>query len=1149
MLIKTEGDSNLGKHLRQTMQVTDSLDMLVGFFYFSGLKVIAEPLRQKPELKLRVLVGMDADILAGQLVEMAGSSDCDNSDDAVRERYQHVVRKIMGSAKVDNQAFHERIELFAGLLESGRLAIRKTRQPNHAKPYIFHLDDTQISNEKRMKWITGSSNFSEPGLVSRDELNVSVNDYGQDEVQEYFDRLWNDAVPLTATDENRQALIKILRDRSVAATVTPYEAYLLILRQYLDYQKSTLNVERLNRLLKEAGFSPFQYQTDAVAMVLDRLKEFNGVILADVVGLGKSVIASAAAAMEGGRGLIICPPGLMGQESGAAGGWYEYKRRFGLHGWEVWSRGKLPALLEHLAVDPDFDLVIVDEAHNFRNPDTEDFCNLLNICFGKKVILLTATPFNNRPTDLLALLKLFTPNQANSFGNLDDLFYSYQNIYRGIGLLSRAIAHNDWSGVPKALKLCKISPLISGITSDFAVLQKECAKVSLALTQSIRQLVEKVFIRRNRLDLQGDPEYKAEINRLSCVCPPKEQFFELTDEQNEFYDRVLNSYFGEDGRFHGAVYRPQLYLRNQEGVDEAQTNIYLMLLRMLVQRFESSFYAFKCSIIRVRNSMEKCLTFIEKTGMFLYNRRDMEKILENCEDEGDIFGLIVYLEQKFEEKNAQLTISRRDAYRYSMTDPNFDGPRFQQDIEADITLMDEILEDMETLQLVENDPKAEALLKVITEVMDGTHKDIVAEPGNPKRKILLFSSYRDTILHVAKVVQTAYPDKVLQVDGANYTESLGRTVKENFDASFPTQKDTYDILLTTDKLSEGFNLNRAGLVINYDIPWNPTRVIQRVGRINRIGKKVFDNLYIFNFFPTQKGDDLVNKRVIAEGKMFAIHKILDEDAQIFSIDETPTASGLYNKLCSLDDGEGISFYTKMKQRYAKEKTFLQRKHPEVLERVEHFPSMVKTAWQAKDGQKNTAFMFMRKGSTLSLLGYDKENNTIDEWTMEAVLPEIECDFTEKRTDFSPEFWKFSNWKRGDKGPQGIYDALKRYQPQSITAKGKSVEYEAVNTIISYKPALPEDLQDFSAMVADDIQHYGTLAKKDLGRIAEYGQLQDSEKAVAGLKTFLERMLRQRGAAYLAPIKKRKIDKAILVTIDKCRAASTENAEGAASADK
>lgn len=170
-------------------------------------------------------------------------------------------------------------------------------------------------------------------------------------------------------------------------------------------------------------------------------------------------------------------------------------------------------------------------------------------------------------------------------------------------------------------------------------------------------------------------------------------------------------------------------------------------------------------------------------------------------------------------------------------------------------------------------------------------------------------------------------------------------------------------------------------------------------------------------------------------------------------------------------------------------------------------------------------------------------------SIEAVLPEIECDFAEKRADFSPEFWKFANWKRGDEGPQGIYDALKRYQPQGIAPKGKNGAYEAANTIINYKPALPEDLQDFAAMVADDIQHYGTLAQKDMGRIAEYGRSQDREKAVAELKKFLERLLRQRGAAYLAPIRKRKIDKPILITIDKCRAASTEKTEDSANADK
>ena len=101
-----------------------------------------------------------------------------------------------------------------------------------------------------------------------------------------------------------------------------------------------------------------------------------------------------------------------------------------------------------------------------------------------------------------------------------------------------------------------------------------------------------------------------------------------------------------------------------------------------------------------------------------------------------------------------------------------------------------------------------------------------------------------------------------------------KEINKNFDATAKHQADDYDILLTTDKISEGFNLNRAGMVINYDIPWNPVRVIQRVGRIKRISKKVFDKLYIVNFFPTEKGSDLVHSREIAAQKMFMIHNTL-----------------------------------------------------------------------------------------------------------------------------------------------------------------------------------------------------------------------------------------------------------------------------------
>jgi hypothetical protein len=178
--------------------------------------------------------------------------------------------------------------------------------------------------------------------------------------------------------------------------------------------------------------------------------------------------------------------------------------------------------------------------------------------------------------------------------------------------------------------------------------------------------------------------------------------------------------------------------------------------------------------------------------------------------------------------------------------------------------MEKILEEVESLKLDIKDPKATKLVRVLKDVLDDAHADIPIEQNSPKRKVIVFSTFKDTIVHIRKWVEKAFPGKVLVVTGDNFGKEMAKSAKENFDASFEVQTDEYDILLTTDKLSEGFNLNRAGLVVNYDIPWNPTRVIQRVGRINRIGRKVFDNLYTFNFFPTVKGASIVANRAIAE---------------------------------------------------------------------------------------------------------------------------------------------------------------------------------------------------------------------------------------------------------------------------------------------
>ena len=1130
------GGKKLGDRLSELVGHSKQLDMLVGFFFFSGVKIIYDALKARAGMKLRVLVGMEAELAMGRLVEGVNRNG-DNSAVAVKERFYESMKKIIGSSEVDTQAFHDRLELFVEMLQQNRLEIKKTKDPNHAKLYIFTMDDATKTVREKI-WITGSSNFSEPGLQKRDELNVEISDYGSAEAQAYFDALWEKAVPLTATEEDRFKLIKILKESSVAAEVTPYEAYFLVLKTYLDYQKTTLNEERLNRLLAEAGFTKYRYQTDAVAQAIQKLDQYHGVIIADVVGLGKSIIASLIGAMRRRRGLIICPPGLMGDRSGASGGWYEYVQKFGLRDWQVWSRGKLEDVSEMLKHDPDFDMVIVDEAHNFRNEGTEDYGELANICFGRETVLLTATPFNNRPNDLLALLKLFLPAKSSPLGDIEEQFRLYQKRYVELQKLSKELMRPDpdWKKIHEAQDRCHIDRLTPHVKNDLAAAKRDCAKRSKKLANDVRQVMEKVVIRRNRLDLMEDPDYKDEVTTLSEVQPPKEQFFKLTKEQDAFYDRVIHEYFGEDGNFHGAIYHPQDYYLNQEGQDDAQLNIYKMLRNQMVQRFESSFGAFRKSVENVLRSMKVSLDFINRTGEYLYARKLMERMLL-IDDDADLYMAInEYAKEQAEKAKLSGSKARRvkgEEYRYRMGDPKFDGEKFLAHIQEDMELMKKLVAEIDALQLEKKDPKAAELCKVIGEVLSENHADIPMEANSPRRKVLVFSAYTDTINHVKGYVEEKFPGKVLTITGGNFGPTIARECKRNFDASFEKQDDDYDILLATDKLSEGFNLNRAGLVINYDIPWNPTRVIQRVGRINRIGKKVFENLYIFNFFPTVVGSSIVANRQVAQTKMFAIHRILGEDAQIFSLEEEPSPSALYDKLSKLDDGETLSFYTTTKRSYQKEKAFLEKCHPEVLDRILAFPSMVKTAWECEKTQPHATFMFKRHGATFSVVVHTKADNEISEWALNEAIGQIACKFDTPREEFQPEFWQFDTWKKDDPPPRGQYEALKLYKPKGLLAHGGMPDHvQAVNVISKLRGKLSSDLKQFAAMVAEDIQTYGTIPLRTIRRLALCDRFAEEEKSVVELQDILLSLRELRGDDYLVPIRARASAEAILVTIEK-----------------
>ena len=247
------------------------------------------------------------------------------------------------------------------------------------------------------------------GLLGQHEFNVEIGDYGWDDAEAYFDELWDSAIPLNEIDERKEQIINIIRRKTQLAEITPFEAYVLVLKTYLDLMEQKTLRPQVKRLMQDRGYKIYRYQEEAVQQALTVLEEYGGVILADVVGLGKSVIASWLARECNGRGLVICPPALIGDPQTKSNGWYKYLMilPFPI---EVYSLSELDKVQEFLEVyGDDITTIIVDEAHRFRNEDTEAYERLSQICTNRRVILLTATPFNNAPSDIFALLKLFIP--------------------------------------------------------------------------------------------------------------------------------------------------------------------------------------------------------------------------------------------------------------------------------------------------------------------------------------------------------------------------------------------------------------------------------------------------------------------------------------------------------------------------------------------------------------------------------------------------------------------------------------------------------------------------------------------------------------------------------------------------------------------
>ena len=852
--------------LKNSLKQAESVDILTAFFYFSGFNALADELKDK---KIRILVGntIDPDAINELCSAIVDGADEELDHYAKRnfrklnnlqkkqmyiDSFVNLFNKSSLSTEFDETESQKVFRMFLNKLHDGTLEIRLTSSLNHAKAFILtNKYEFSCFGDQKGVVFTGSSNFTYNGLLGQGEMNERFSDNDKyDEYSSEFEAMWQDskAIDIAVKGGNDDFINEVKKRLWVFAQPSPYHIFIRIL---FELYASTENTQvKAPNEITDGRFSNLKYQLDAIQYGIDCINKNNGVIIADVVGLGKSIIASAIAYnLDQKRTIIISPPHLVDQ-------WEEYQQDFGLRGVKVCSSGKIEELYKTYYNDPNPILFIIDEAHRYRNELSESYQWLHQLTRSNadnKVILLTATPYNNRPQDLFALIKLFQTPSRSTINSVDNLSVRFHELIARYNQLEK-----------------------EGKKNLTAVIKTELE----ALSKQLRILIDPVIVRRSRIDLKEIKEYADDLKSQGIQFPevvgPKLVEYDLASIR-ALYIKTLEQLSND---FICARYNPAAYLIDpvsfmekygelfdETDIRQFQKNLAKFIQRLLVMRFESSKAAFKSTLESILNSYHNIKKWwakgyvpIKKHGYL--PDPDETEIEETLNEINDLANEEVDL-AKIKKKAIPF---ERSLFK----------PEYLDAIESDIRLLTGIKDAWFASDDIGFDPKYNEVKSTITKLLSEKND----------RKIVIFSTYADTANYVHKRL-FADGFKALLYTGA--AAKLDRViVKQNFDASCKpeNQKNDYDIIVATDALSEGFNLNRAGVIINYDIPYNPTRVIQRIGRINRINKKMFDEIYIFNFFPTDIGEQNTLIKGISTLKMLLINNIVGSDTRTLTPNET-----------------------------------------------------------------------------------------------------------------------------------------------------------------------------------------------------------------------------------------------------------------------
>lgn len=791
----------------------------------------------------------------------------------------------------------------------------------HAKCYIF-LGPGEADG------IIGSSNFTAKGLEDNAELNyletqnsivtAPYNEYSNSKSHKvWFDERWEQSVPWNGK------FLQILSDTRIGKPkpqpepqdeqLTPYELYIKLLQtKFGDLVDKNLG-EVIEGYLPD-GFDRYAYQIDAVKQCFSTMKEHGGFLLADVVGLGKTIVGALVIKHflqfpdDDGRErkvLIVTPPAIKSS-------WVDTIAVFDKDANDkmeefidyitTGSIGKLTAddgfedengddhdtgdfdgELKH----EDYGLILIDESHKFRNSSTnmykalDDLIGQIGADTGAYpyIGLLSATPQNNRPDDLKNQIYLFERNHADTTltkangGNLEGFFSAINTEYNGI-------IHFDENGhttpEERNAKLKELSRRIRDCVLTDIMVRRTRTDVQKYYGEDLQRL----NLKFPKIEGPNELEYKMDslLSRLFAdtmdIIAPSEEYKLRSDRYLSYYRYRAIQFLADEKN------KRKYDARGSRDADKLADQLAKIMQINLVKRLESSFSAFYQSLLNLRQYTKNMIDMWESGNIFICPQIDVNAELDRKTKEKKRKRTVSYddclndIRAKIDKLNKNGRNDDESNMEYSREDMK---EEYINLLRADYELISELCD---RWALNTEDPKLDVFKDNLKHVLFDKEKNV-------PQKLVVFSEAINTVDTIKRVAE-AKGYKVLKITADNRDE-MESVIRENFDANYgkkqgEVQKNDFDIIVTTEVLAEGVNLHRANTILNYDTPWNSTRLMQRIGRVNRIGSTQ-DKVYVYNFKPSAEGDAEIQLVQKAYTKLQSFHTLFGEDSKIFTADE------------------------------------------------------------------------------------------------------------------------------------------------------------------------------------------------------------------------------------------------------------------------